>query len=96
MSQVGQKERATQNRVVKLFSNTLGYEYLGNWEKRPNNRNIEPELLVNWLQKQGHDPILANRAITQLDKTATDLSKTLYDRNRAVYHRTQKLHQRPS
>ena len=28
MSSVGQKERRTQQRVVKLFRDTLGYAYL--------------------------------------------------------------------
>ena len=33
MSDVGQKERATQNRVVQLFKEQLDYTYLGNWEE---------------------------------------------------------------
>ena len=53
MSTVGQKERKTQQRVVKLFRDTLGYSYLGNWEDREENRNIEPERLRAWLEKQG-------------------------------------------
>jgi len=28
--------------VVELFRNQLHYDYLGNWEDRPNNRNSEP------------------------------------------------------
>ncbi|UOA08011.1 hypothetical protein [Methylobacter sp. S3L5C] len=40
-SNVGQIEKLTQARVVKLFSESLGYEYLGNWIDRTNNRNIE-------------------------------------------------------
>ena len=39
MNQVGQIERLTQNRVVKLFQNNLNYSYLGNWEERINNSN---------------------------------------------------------
>ncbi|MFM7858869.1 MAG: type I restriction endonuclease, partial [Pseudanabaena sp.] len=85
MSDIGQKERPTQNRVVSLFRNTLGYDYLGNWQDRPNNRNIEKELLLTWLQQQGHDLKISDRAHFQLDKVANDLSKSLYDRNRAVY-----------
>ena len=53
MSTIGQKERKTQQRVVKLFRETLGYAYLGNWEEREDNRNIEPELLRAWLKQQG-------------------------------------------
>jgi len=32
MSNVGQLERKTQNRVVKFFTEQLNYDYLGNWE----------------------------------------------------------------
>ena len=38
-------ERDTQNRVIALFTTQLGYEYLGNREKRANNRHIETDLL---------------------------------------------------
>ena len=34
MSQVGQLESETQNRVVKLFQKVLDYRYFGNWEER--------------------------------------------------------------
>lgn len=32
MSEVGDIEKATQDRVVRLFKEQLGYNYLGNWE----------------------------------------------------------------
>lgn len=38
---VGQIERKTQNRIIKLFCEQLGYTYLGNWEDRLANSNIE-------------------------------------------------------
>ena len=41
MSTVGQIERTTQERVVTLFREQLGYEYLGDWTEREDNRNIE-------------------------------------------------------
>ncbi len=85
MSTIGQKERATQNRVVKLFRETLGYAYLGNWEERENNRNLEPELLHAWLKQQGNSDRLINKALFELEKAAGDTGKSLYDRNRAVY-----------
>lgn len=34
MGVVGQPERATQNRVIALFRNELGYRYLGHWITR--------------------------------------------------------------
>ncbi|KIE41353.1 hypothetical protein SE37_01250 [Geobacter soli] len=44
-SVVGQIEKKTQKRLVRLFRDTLGYAYLGNWIDRENNRNVEPDLL---------------------------------------------------
>ena len=41
MSDIGKPERATQNRVVKLFCDELGYSYLGDWADRADNSNIE-------------------------------------------------------
>ncbi len=85
ISTVGQRERKTQNRVVALFRNTLGYRYLGNWADRVGNANLEPELLRPWLRAQGYDEALIGRALFLLDRAANDQSKSLYDRNRAVY-----------
>ena len=85
MSTVGQIEKRTQTRVVKLFRQALGYEYLGNWIDREGNRNIEAELLTAFLNKQGHDDALVGKVLYQLEKAAGDTSKSLYDRNRAVY-----------
>lgn len=36
MSKVGAIERVTQNRIVKLFKDQLGYDYLGDWKDREN------------------------------------------------------------
>ena len=38
---VGQIERKTQNRIVALFRDRLNYDYLGYWEDRDGNSNIE-------------------------------------------------------
>lgn len=86
MSTVGQRERATQNRIIQLFQNQLGYAYLGNWQDRPNNRNIEEGLLTAWLQKRGVSDALINRALHQLGQAAAiGEGKNLYDANKAVY-----------
>ncbi len=85
MSIVGQLERITQNRVVKLFQQ-LGYSYLGNWDTRANNRNIEPDLLSKWLQQQGASDNLIDKTLRELDKAATlGEGQNLYDANKAVY-----------
>jgi type I restriction enzyme R subunit len=84
MTTVGQIEKKTQARVVALFRERLGYGFLGNRIDR-DNRNIEPELLTFWLEKQGVRGTLITRALHELNKAATDTSKHLYDRNKAVY-----------
>ena len=70
MSNVGQRERMTQQRIVELFQTDLGYRYLGNWEYRDNNKNIEVELLTSWLKKRGISEALIDRVIRQLDSAA--------------------------
>lgn len=84
-STVGQIEKKTQQRIVKLFREQLGYDYLGDWIDRENNRNVEPDLLRTFLTRHGHEQSLISRTLHLLDKTAGDQSKKLYDRNKAVY-----------
>lgn len=85
-SSVGQKERATQKRVVKLFRDTLGYDYLGNWEDREGNSNNESTYLRAFLKNvQGIDEALIDRALSEFEKVAGDQSRSLYDINRSVY-----------
>ena len=86
MNEVGQIERATQNRVVKLFQKQLGYSYLGNWEKREGNSNIEEELLRTYLSdKKGYSETLIGKALYELNKAAGDQNRSLYDINKEVY-----------
>jgi len=85
MTTVGQIEKKTQQRIVTLFQDLLGYDYLGDRHDRENNRNVEPDLLRTFLKKQGYDDSLISRTLHQLDKAATDQSKKLYDRNKEVY-----------
>lgn len=85
MTPVGQRERQTQNRVIALLRDTLGYDYLGDWTERDSNRNIEPELLCAYLVKAGYGEELVSRALFVFERAAGDLGKSLYDRNRTVY-----------
>ncbi|MBF8805584.1 type I restriction endonuclease subunit R [Pseudomonas asiatica] len=85
MNNVGQLEKQTQQRIVALFQQQLGYQYLGDWVDRPGNANIEDALLSNWLQQQGVADNLIVRTLFELRRCANDLGKSLYDRNKAVY-----------
>ncbi len=82
---IGQPERITQNRIIKLFTDILKYEYLGNWEDRPNNQNIEEEFLRNFLVKKGYNNVLINRAIDNLRTTASNYNESLYTNNKNTY-----------
>ncbi len=85
MSPVGEIERKTQNRVIKLAIEQLGYVNLGNWESRFDNSNIEESLLRGYLNRAGYSNDLITKAIYQFVKEASDSSKTLYQRNQRVY-----------
>lgn len=86
MSTVGQKERATQDRVVRFFRDQLKYDYLGNWEYREGNRNVETNLLSSWLKKRGVPEALIARTLRKLDMAAAlGEGKKLYDANKEVY-----------
>ena len=85
MSDIGKKERETQNRVIALFQKELKYDYLGNWEERENNSNVEEELLTAYLTKKKYSPNLINKALFAFGKAVNDQSKSLYDVNKEVY-----------
>ena len=86
MSDVGQPERKTQDRVVKLLHEQLDYDYLGNWKDRAGTSNIEVELLTQNLRARGYDDTLITKAIDQLKKAAAiGAGRDLYEANRDVY-----------
>lgn len=86
MSNVGEIERRTQERIVKLFRELLGYRYLGDWEERENNSNIEEDILREYLFNKAHYPKeLANRAIYKLQTEARNYDRNLYNNNKEVY-----------
>ena len=81
---IGQREKATQKRVIKLFAQELGYTYLGDFTERKNS-NIETELLTKFLIRKGYSPVLISRALKELQDAAGDQSVNLYDLNEQTY-----------
>src|SRR5690606_30888750 len=78
-------ERITQNRIIKLFTEELGYSYYGNWEKREHNSNVEQELLKSNLLQRGYSETLANKAVKEVYDLANTNAGSLYDGNKAMY-----------
>lgn len=85
MTPVGQRERLTQNRIVKLFQDELKYSYLGNWEDRSGNSNIEESLVTKYLSERGYSPAHINKALYELKAAAYNYNETFYNNNKAVY-----------
>jgi type I restriction enzyme R subunit len=85
MSTFGQSERATQNRVITLFCDQLGYRYLGDWSERNGNSNIEETLLSDWLKGRGHTPQQISIALHKLRTEASNPNRGLYGNNQEVY-----------
>lgn len=85
MSIVGGPERATQNRIVALYRDQLGYRYLGDWSDRAGNSNIEETLVSDWLTKRGHTPQQISIALHKLQTEASNPNRGLYGNNQEVY-----------
>ena len=85
MSGVNEKEIKTQERILhEIFEKKLGYTYLGNYEDRENNSNIEEYLLLSFLTKKYSEEI-SKKAIAELKKIAHNESKSLYEVNKEFY-----------
>ncbi len=85
MTNIGQAERATQDRVIALFREELYYRYLGDWTYRNGNSNVEEELLTAYLSRSDYTRAQISSAIYKLRTEADNHSRNLYGNNQAVY-----------
>lgn len=83
--QIGKPERVTQKRVIELFTQLLGYRYLGDWSDRTGNHCIDEGLLTAHLQRNGYSPAHIGAALYKLRAEAQVHGRTLYAANQAFY-----------
>ena len=86
MSTVGERERATQDRVLAHLQEALGYTSIGDLQDRADNQNVDHDLLIPWLRDRGYEDQLIKRAVHDLDLArAVGGARSLYEANEEVY-----------
>jgi type I restriction enzyme R subunit len=90
MPEQPRSERRSQNRVIALFTDKarrdcLGYDYLGEWHDRPNNRCVEEKYIRTNLRRRGYSEAHISAALQKLMAAADATGITLYQANLRTY-----------
>jgi len=86
--QAHERERITQDRVIHLLTDRvqgLGWTYLGDWQRRQGNSNIDEVLLRRHLKRAGYSAELIGPAIAELKLAATVDGNKLYEANKQFH-----------
>jgi type I restriction enzyme R subunit len=81
---IGELERATQDRVIALFTERLGWRYLGDWSERANS-NIEEALFGANLESRGYSKAQIAAALERIHREAINHNRSLYQNNKSVH-----------
>ena len=87
MPEIPRSERKTQNRLIERLTGAggLDYRYLGEWNKRDNNRCIEGALLRANLLKRGYSESHISAALQKLLAATETTDTSLYQANLRTY-----------
>lgn len=88
MTGLGERERLTQDRVIALFQERIGWRYLGDWSERANS-NIEDVLLATNLKARGYSEAQVSAAVERIRQEgsrnrSTSLSTRIWSRSLAT------------
>jgi type I restriction enzyme R subunit len=91
MGQIGDHERVTQDNVIRLLCDQLGYEYLGNLTAHDNHNVIEHRVehflrAYQGVAERDDADQLVGHVLRKLQSVANDGTKDLYERNRDTYN----------
>ena len=75
---IGKPERATQERVIRLFHEELGYDFLGDWTDRAGNSNIDECLSPPPSTSCAPNPPIPTAACMKTTKRSTAFCVTAY------------------
>ena len=85
MSSIGDNERQTQNRLIKMFENELKYLYLGNFEDIKDNSNVLESHMLMYLIEAGYSDFVAKKAIFEFVNVSRNDNNGLYYVNKVIY-----------